>query len=541
MRKVKIVLLASLFIFTGMMTSNAQSLGDVNNNGSIDIVDALLTAQYYVGLHPSNFNVSVADVNGSGAADIIDALLIAQYYVGLITSFPASGSDNLWDYGNVPSGSAPDPWQDNPSLSPIGINPYGTPSLTIAKGYILLSEGPNGTSQVSQATQTSILTRINEDLRLETQYTHMHIPPWCTGKTGTHYIDYFFTNTGLPNDPGSSGYQGWEGSYPMVVTDSNGMSEANRWNLTHEFNHVLIHGYGTFPGESVSWVHESLNDYMIIRLVELRNGVTPGQSTQFSLPSNIGYLDTLVYDYPFVPIESCGINSSGEATGPGDYMNDSKGFRYNDLFPLFVSQRVGRYFYAAVIEQAKTSEQNLQTMTRLLDRGRVQLMVVEYAARLALGDFIELSSSIQSRASAGMYAATTNQDGWLVPSDSSKLPRYTGRNNIPITVSSGVTQVSVAFQPDAQGSRGTTADMRAQIVYRATDGTSVFSQIVSGGTVSIPLAKTPKNNVVIVVITNVTMDGYRNAKSYGWDPTERFGYRIKVTGGTPAATNRTYF
>jgi lysophospholipase L1-like esterase len=62
--------------------------GDVNASGTIDIVDALLIAQSYVGLNPSNFNIACADVNCSGAVDIVDALLIAQRYVGLITSFP---------------------------------------------------------------------------------------------------------------------------------------------------------------------------------------------------------------------------------------------------------------------------------------------------------------------------------------------------------------------------------------------------------------------------------------------------------------------
>ncbi|MBN1696064.1 MAG: carbohydrate-binding domain-containing protein [Spirochaetales bacterium] len=66
-----------------------QSLGDVNASGSIDIVDALLTAQYYVGLNPANFQSAYADVDGNGSISIVDALLIAQYYVGLITEFPA--------------------------------------------------------------------------------------------------------------------------------------------------------------------------------------------------------------------------------------------------------------------------------------------------------------------------------------------------------------------------------------------------------------------------------------------------------------------
>jgi uncharacterized protein (DUF362 family) len=60
--------------------------GDVNSDGSCDIVDALLVAQFYVGLNPLNFDQSKADADCNGAIDIIDALLIAQYYVGLISS-----------------------------------------------------------------------------------------------------------------------------------------------------------------------------------------------------------------------------------------------------------------------------------------------------------------------------------------------------------------------------------------------------------------------------------------------------------------------
>jgi len=64
-------------------------LGDVNASGSVDIVDALLIAQYYVGINPSTFDILVADVTGcDGTIDIIDALIIAQYYVGLISVLP---------------------------------------------------------------------------------------------------------------------------------------------------------------------------------------------------------------------------------------------------------------------------------------------------------------------------------------------------------------------------------------------------------------------------------------------------------------------
>ncbi|MBN2440654.1 MAG: glycoside hydrolase family 9 protein [Spirochaetales bacterium] len=69
------------------ITPLPANLGDVNNDGSIDIVDALLVAQYYVDLNPVNFDSNKADTNCDGQIDIVDALLVAQFYVGLITDF----------------------------------------------------------------------------------------------------------------------------------------------------------------------------------------------------------------------------------------------------------------------------------------------------------------------------------------------------------------------------------------------------------------------------------------------------------------------
>ena len=62
-----------------------QMNGDVNLDHKINIVDALLVAQYYVGYDPEDFkNPAVADVNGDNKINIVDALLIAQYYVGVL-------------------------------------------------------------------------------------------------------------------------------------------------------------------------------------------------------------------------------------------------------------------------------------------------------------------------------------------------------------------------------------------------------------------------------------------------------------------------
>lgn len=70
--------------------TNTVKLGDVDGNGIIDIVDALLTARYYVGLIITLPNPQAADVDGNSQVTIVDALLIAQYYVGQIQSFPAN-------------------------------------------------------------------------------------------------------------------------------------------------------------------------------------------------------------------------------------------------------------------------------------------------------------------------------------------------------------------------------------------------------------------------------------------------------------------
>ena len=67
-------------------TQATLTRGDANGNGTIDIVDALLVAQYYVGL-PVTIDLNASDTNCDGSADIVDALLIAQYYVGLISQF----------------------------------------------------------------------------------------------------------------------------------------------------------------------------------------------------------------------------------------------------------------------------------------------------------------------------------------------------------------------------------------------------------------------------------------------------------------------
>ncbi|MBN2440299.1 MAG: hypothetical protein JXJ04_03110 [Spirochaetales bacterium] len=88
-KKLFLVLLCVLFSVVGFSIS-AQTLGDVDENGIINVLDALLISQYYVNLNPPNFNPAYADVNCSNSIDIVDSLLICQLYVGLLPDFPCT-------------------------------------------------------------------------------------------------------------------------------------------------------------------------------------------------------------------------------------------------------------------------------------------------------------------------------------------------------------------------------------------------------------------------------------------------------------------
>jgi hypothetical protein len=90
--KIKIKILTIVMCMLTITTGLFAAMGDVNSNGSIDIVDALMIAQYFVGLNPANFQAGSADVNCSGGIDIVDSLLVAQLYVGLISQFPCTGT-----------------------------------------------------------------------------------------------------------------------------------------------------------------------------------------------------------------------------------------------------------------------------------------------------------------------------------------------------------------------------------------------------------------------------------------------------------------
>lgn len=69
------------FVATGL-------LGDADNNGEVDYIDAMLILQYHTGVaEESELNLCCCDVDKSGEVDYIDAMMVLQYHTGVITEF----------------------------------------------------------------------------------------------------------------------------------------------------------------------------------------------------------------------------------------------------------------------------------------------------------------------------------------------------------------------------------------------------------------------------------------------------------------------
>ncbi|MBN2736133.1 MAG: hypothetical protein JXR70_04070 [Spirochaetales bacterium] len=95
--------LVVLSIITISVFGQSSTLGDVNEDNIINIVDALFTAQYYVEMEPHPFNRIAADVDANDIINVVDALFIAQYYIKIIDHFPGESAQlNIpWDWAGI--------------------------------------------------------------------------------------------------------------------------------------------------------------------------------------------------------------------------------------------------------------------------------------------------------------------------------------------------------------------------------------------------------------------------------------------------------
>jgi hypothetical protein len=74
---------------------DAMLLGDVNDDGDVDIADAVCVVNHVVGKPTPAFNAAAADVNGDGDVDIADAVRIVNLVVGKINAFARQRQTSL--------------------------------------------------------------------------------------------------------------------------------------------------------------------------------------------------------------------------------------------------------------------------------------------------------------------------------------------------------------------------------------------------------------------------------------------------------------
>ena len=82
--------------YTTVTVENYQK-GDVDGDGVVDLADAVLVINHYVGKPVTTFIEKAADVDGDGVVDLADAVLIINYYVGKIPSLSRSVNENGLD------------------------------------------------------------------------------------------------------------------------------------------------------------------------------------------------------------------------------------------------------------------------------------------------------------------------------------------------------------------------------------------------------------------------------------------------------------
>ena len=87
---------------TAQLEVKSYVLGDPNNDGSIDVVDITMVANYILGNNPENFIFAAGDVDGDGTVDVNDIISIANIILYGNTS---NAKPNRMKAGQVTSGA----------------------------------------------------------------------------------------------------------------------------------------------------------------------------------------------------------------------------------------------------------------------------------------------------------------------------------------------------------------------------------------------------------------------------------------------------
>lgn len=431
---------------------------------------------------------------------------------------------------------------------------------TQSSGWWTFKWGPKKKSVVTEKSITPMLERFNKDFAYFRDT--MGWPPDRRAKEGYRSTIYLY-GSGLSciDNADSTALGGWQSGingYPCVLASYYPVysfdpacrysdKEAQMGAMIHEGIHSVL---ADLPGaKQAAWFQEGGNTW-------LQQEAAARQSNDFS---SMGFLNACPYIAPFMPIECySGWLQDGSFGGPSaegvNKFNGSQqictwrkllgGNQYGNTFPTFLGQVLGTGSVAWIWRNCP--ERVLEGMSKELGDVQIRRLIMEYRAKQALIDMNEWSGAIKKLLDANMsstigaewtpnwinctpWQATPYVKTWMrdeankiLTPEPRTTPGWSGANQIPLKATGA--EIAVNFIPMGE-------NMTCQLVYRATDGTPVYSIPVSGGVCRLKLDKVPANNVVIAVICNTNY-------VYAGETTRmaHFDYRLQLVEGLSKAS-----
>ncbi len=428
--------------------------------------------------------------------------------------------------------------------------------------------GKDRDSRITDVTIDSILKKYDTDF--EYLYNTLGWAPDAQAQDGKYSAVYYYgsgTCAGGDKTDTTGGWQTWVAGYTAVAASfyplysfNTSCPYADRKSqmdaMVHEGIHSMTNGY---PGaKEAHWFQEAGNTWIQQDMFSHRNAVYSG----------MGFLNAATLMAPFMPIECySGWLIDGTFGGPGaqgvtgkNQRNLLGGAQYSNIFPTFIGTWLGtgavRWIYGNAYGNTTYLLETYGLDKGLGDAG-VRRLITEFRAKMAMLDMKEWSNEMKNLINQNFggdayeeqyywdnggirnswtmtpYQTMTTSGEYIIP-DEATTPGWSGSNVVPLKVQSGAKQVSVTFYP--VGSNSNNTNMNYLLCYRATDGTPVYSEPITGeGTVTLRLDKTPSstsgNQMVFAVIVNTDykFTGNENIR------TKHFNYKLKLEEGLSGA------
>jgi hypothetical protein len=453
-----------------------------------------------------------------------------------------TGGESMW-----PQCYSMDTMPPNPQLS---VDPAATGYTTTItnNGYVAMLIGPNRPSCLTDAVANRDLTDLNAGIKHIIELVGFPaFPPWKAG----HYMNWVILNSGIPGAtlPNEGGYQGNRWGHMNFESTQECPCTWDSYNsgaALHETIHALQSELRKYNNRGSGWIHEAHNTYM----ATMREKLAFNRYT-------MGYGAAGVLQAAHVPIESMGLLTDDTIGGPADQGAEGKTYvpgvygvyRYGlEIFFMSLQLSMGRGFINCLWMRAP--DNNQQSVFKVLEGfagvDGVANAVMTFGTRNALIDYGEWTQTIRDLMRSRWQPLNNNwfyvfdtpdSSGWMSP-PVKQIPHHQGRNNIPIKLNAGATEVVVELQPEAAGDQGTPTKMLAQLVYRGRDDKPVYGERFATGTGRISVPNGARNDLVTLVIALVNAFDAGNNSQYGYNLNEHFNYRARiVSGGTLAPTS----